>query len=395
MTISLDDGFAEKVFNITTIADDLFKYILEESVNLGYRDIYLAYDDYIRVRKDNFRLIASNRKLTTDEVRMLGVQLSSENEVSLTQAGFESGGRFTMSRSDNENELMHCRYSMHQISDNGQSGLDIAIRPIKDKAPHHEEIGIPEELLTLVRKIPQGLILMIGSTGTGKTSTLASLIRYILEQPSHMRILEFARPPEFSFNNIEMHPSNTIKHSEIAANSSTGGDLKTYELANALTMRKAADWITIGEMTEKESFKSALSLSNTGHRVSSTTHANDVAGVFPRVYQMFDADEREYQLFSLINEGQLFCAQQLLDRKGGGLIAVREILIVDQEARSRLLAAKNIQQVHRITSLILSERKASFRAQGMQLLADGLITRETYDDFVDFLPLDHQMECVN
>jgi defect-in-organelle-trafficking protein DotB len=378
----------EHVFDIPLIQSDKLDLILEKSVEFGYRDIYIASDDFIRVRKHNKRLIASRNRLTHEEVRELLVQMSSENEVSLTQKGEEAGGRKTISKTSNENELLHFRYSIHQVSDDGHSGLDCAIRPIAEIPPTLQEVGLDHSIIDHITSLYKGLILLIGATGEGKTSTLAAIIRYVLERDSNIRILEFARPPEFTYHKVEQHPSNSIKHSEIAANEESGGDLRSYEIANALAMRKAADWFAIGEMTESQSFSSALELSNTGHIVSSTVHANDVSGVFPRVYQKFDPSERDYQLFQLINEGEIFCAQKLVNRKGGGLVAIRELLINTPESKTRLKKCNGIDEVYSMSRTIMTEQGTTFRQQALRALKADDITLETYEYFIKGLPND-------
>ncbi len=376
---------SDKLFDIQFIHSDTMNTILEKTIEMGYRDLYLASDDYIRARKYNDRVIASSRPLNHDEVVELLKQLSSDNEVALTQQGKEAGGRAIIRNSKNEHILHFFRYSLHQCSDNGVVGIDAAIRPIAETPPTVQDIGLDKSFIKHVEQMYKGLILLIGATGEGKTSTLAALIRHILERPSNMRILEFARPPEFSFKKVKQHPSNSIKHSEIASSAARGGDLLSYELANALAMRKAADWFSIGEMTERESFSSAITLSNTGHIVSSTVHANDVAGVFPRIYQMFDASERDYQLFSLVNEGEIFCAQKLVERRGGGLVAIRETLLNDIEAKRRLKECNGIEEVYKTASEIIVEQGTSFYQQAQKALDDNVITLDTFRTFVSGL----------
>ena len=311
--------------------------------------------------------------------------MSSDNEIAITQQGREAGGRYTLRSMNNEKELHHFRYSFHQISDNATTGIEAAIRPIAAIPPSIEQIGLEQSFVDHVMRMYKGLILLIGATGEGKTSTLAAVIRYVLERPSNTRILEFARPPEFSYKGVNQHPSNSIKHSEIAASEARGGDLLSYELANALAMRKAADWFSIGEMTERESFASAITLSNTGHIVSSTVHANDVAGAFPRIYQMFDASDRDYQLFSLINEGEIFCAQKLVERNGGGLVAIRETLINNSDAKRRLKECNGIQEVYQTAATIIREQGNSFKQQAMIALDRNDITLSTYNHFISGL----------
>ncbi|ACH64787.1 ATPase, T2SS/T4P/T4SS family [Aliivibrio fischeri] len=372
----------KKTLRLQGITDNTAQTLLEHCLSEGYRDIYLQSNDYIRGKLGTNYVLISSETITHKELIELAEQISSKGQVNQVALGKSSGGRKIISLKENQNKVRSFRYSISQISQGLSKGLDIAIRPIAEFAPTVKDVGLEKQFVNHVKNIWKGLVLIIGATGEGKTSTLAALIREVLETPSNKRILEFARPPEFDYSNLEIHPSNSICHHEIFESQSSGGDLVSYDEANAMAMRKGADWFAIGEMTEPESFRSAIVLANTGHIVSSTLHANSVSAGFARVYRMFPSDERDEVLYGLINEGEIFASQKLVDRAGGGLIAIREFLINTADSKRRLKQCTSLSSIIETVENIMFEQGTTFKQRAFSLLNSGQITKETYDKFM-------------
>lgn len=378
----LSPWLPQKVFRMECISDNTAQELLEHCLNEGYRDVYLQSNDYIRGKKGTDYVLITNNKITHKEIIELAAQISSKGEVNHVTLGKPCGGRKMICLKENQNKIRSFRYSISQISQGMQKGLDVAIRPIAEYAPTVQDVALEAEFINHVKKIWKGLVLIIGATGEGKTSTLAALIREILEKPSNKRILEFARPPEFDYSNLKIHPSNSICHHEIFESETSGGDLVSYDEANAMAMRKGADWFAVGEMTEPESFRSAIILANTGHIVSSTLHANSVSAGFARVYRMFPSHERDEVLYGLINEGEVFASQKLVNRVGGGLIAIREFFINTPEAKHTLKKCDSLQSIIETVDAIMFEQGTTFRQRASFLLESGQITQQTHDNFM-------------
>lgn len=374
---------AEKSLQINHVEQGTIDNILRLALDLGCRDVYLCSDDYIRGRINNKKVLLTTQKLTHDQVKTILTSMCAIPEIQRMYQGYAVNNRYIMRGSVNQNESRGFRYSFTKHTMTTMDGFNAAIRPIPEFAPTIESVGIGREIIQPIEEIVQegkGLILFVGATGEGKSSSLAAIIRYLLQRESHLRILEFARPPEFNYENLDVHPTNQILHHSISE-TGKGGDLISYELANAVSMRQAADWFLIGEMTERESFNSSMTLSNTGHIVSSTVHANDAAGAFARVATMYPPEERDSVLQQMIEEFELIVAQKLLDRAGGGLVAVREVLTADENVRSRLKRQTSVQGVVDEVRSILQERKLDYASQARFLLDSGHITEHTFTKF--------------
>ena len=356
--------------------------ILKKCLEVGYRDVYLASGDYIRGRLYNMRQLITDRELTHSEVTTLITTLTDEN-YNRVYSGKSANGKYVLIDKANPNNRIGFRYSLTTFTSELDAGLEVAIRPIPETPPTAEEVGVENTLLKHIVSMSQGMILLIGGTGTGKTTTLAAIMRYILERPSHIRILEFGRPPEYSWHKITVHPSNKILPMSVAEDK-TGGDMESYEEAISTAVRKAPDWIAVTEMTDQESFKAAIEFSNTGHIVSSSLHAKSIESAYSRIFMKFPSSEREALIDNLISETEVMIAQELVDRIGGGMIAVREQLIQTQEVKEKLKESVTLGLTifKRTIRECIANQGTSYAQTALSLFQKNLIAEKEYKRIV-------------
>ncbi|MDN3661079.1 ATPase, T2SS/T4P/T4SS family [Vibrio agarivorans] len=368
---------------VSMIDANALDVILIKAVEAKYRDIYIASDNYIRGRKGNKFQLITNRELTHSEVETLMDSMTG-NKVGRAYGGESINDRYIVTDRLNPNKKTAFRYSLTTHTNGNFRGLDVAIRPIPEDVPKASDIGIEGELLDHVESMTQGMILLIGGTGTGKTTTLAAIMRYILEKPSHTRILEYGRPPEYMWHNVLIHPSNEIITYSVAESGESGGDAKDYEQAISTAVRKAPTWVAVTEMTDLESFKAGIEFSNTGHIVSSTLHANSVESAFSRIYMKFPSSEREALMDNLISETEIMVAQKLEDRVGGEMIAVREQLILTTEVKDTLKDAmeNGLTALKRSVRHLLEIQQTSFKQAAANLYEQGLIDEATLSKYM-------------
>lgn len=357
--------------------------ILLKAVDSGYRDIYIASDKYIRGRKDNQFHLMTSRAITHSEAETLMATLTSD-KTGRAYSGESINDRYIVVDKQNPNKKTAFRYSLTTHTNGNHKGLDVAIRPIPENVPKACDVGIDQALLNHVETMTQGLILLIGGTGTGKTTTVAAIMRYILEKPSHARILEYGRPPEYMWHNVNIHPSNEIITYSVAESGESGGDAKDYEQALSTAVRKAPTWIAVTEMTDAESFKAGIEFSNTGHIVSSSFHANTVESALSRMYMKFPVTEREALMDNLISETEIMVAQKLEDKVSGGMVAVREQFILTSAIKDDLKAAmeNGLTALKRCVRKHLNTQESSFLHAAKKLQHQGLIDEQTLNKYM-------------
>lgn len=166
-----------------------------------------------------------------------------------------------------------------------RGAVAMVLRLIPSTIPTLDELGLPEKLKQLVLH-KRGLILMVGATGAGKSTTLAAMLNHRNQKMSG-HILSVEDPIEYSHPNIK----SIVNQREV------GVDTRSYRAALKSAMREAPDVVLIGEMRDRETMEATLELANTGHLCLSTLHANNANQAMERVINLFPQELHE-QLFS-------------------------------------------------------------------------------------------------
>ncbi|MBA3695940.1 MAG: PilT/PilU family type 4a pilus ATPase [Methylotenera sp.] len=196
-----------------------------------------------------------------------------------------------------------------------QEKVGMVLRTITTKIPNFNDLGLPE-VLKEVMMTKRGLVILVGGTGSGKSTTLAALIDYRNEH-SYGHIITVEDPVEY------VHPSKNclITHREV------GRDTKNWLSALKNTLRQAPDVILIGEIRDRETMEFALAFAETGHLCMATLHANSSNQALDRIINFFP-EERHAQLhMDLSLNLKAFISQRLVSRTGGGRCAAIEILL--------------------------------------------------------------------
>ena len=202
------------------------------------------------------------------------------------------------------------------------NGLSFAFRLINDYVPSMEELRLPQSL-RLLRQEPYGLIILTGATGSGKSTTIASLLDAInAERAAHIITIE--NPVEYHF---------TMKKS-IISQREVGRDCTSFLSGLRDALRQDPDVILIGEMRDAETISTALAAAETGHLVFSTLHAGNVVEALDRLVQYFPAEQHREIRSEIANSLCGLIAQKLLKSSRGGRIAAFEILLATDATKN-------------------------------------------------------------
>jgi len=206
------------------------------------------------------------------------------------------------------------RFRVNVFRQRGHVGM--VLRLIPSKIPTVEELDLPE-ILSEVIMAKRGLILMVGATGSGKSTTLAAMLNH-RNAHSSGHILTIEDPVEFSHPNIRC----IVNQREV------GVDTESYARALKASLREAPDVILIGEIRDRETMEAALELSNTGHLAISTLHANNSNQALERVINMFPQDMHKQLFMDLSLNLRTIVSQRLVPDAHGKRVAAMEILVV-------------------------------------------------------------------
>lgn len=193
--------------------------------------------------------------------------------------------------------------------------VSIVARNIKLDIPRFEDLKLPEVLLKVVME-KRGLVLFVGGTGSGKSTSLAALIDY-RNRNSGGHIITIEDPVEY----VHRHKKSIINQREV------GVDTRSFHAALKNTLRQAPDVILIGEIRDRETMEHALAFADTGHLAISTLHANNANQALDRIINFFPEERRPQLLNDLGNNLKAFVSQRLVRTSGGKRRAAVEVLL--------------------------------------------------------------------
>jgi twitching motility protein PilT len=259
------------------------------------------------------------------------------------------------------------RVRMNVFRQRGTIGA--ALRCIPNEVPSFEKLGLPP-IVKDVAELPAGLVLVTGPTGSGKSTTLASIIDYI-NSTRREHIITIEDPIEF----LHRHKKSIVAQREV------GSDTKSFATALKYILRQDPDVILVGEMRDLETISAALTIAETGHLVFATLHTPDAAQSINRIVDVFPAHQQTQVRAQLSFVIQAIFSQLLLPKATGrGRVLACEVLIATPAIRNLIREGK----VHQVYTIMQAGRQYGMQTMNMAL-ADlynrGLIT---YEDAITY-----------
>jgi len=329
------------------------KQCFQEAINQGASDLHLISGCKPVIRVDA-ELIDLNFDVLNNEALMVLIkELFNEKRIN----------DFVTNREmDASLQVMDHRFRINLHYQMDRIGL--AARLIKNNVPSADEIGFNDTIKNLTR-LRDGLILVTGASGSGKSTTLAVMMEMInKERRSHIITVE--DPIEYLFNNEK----SIIEQREV------GSDTLSFAEALRHILRQDPNVIMIGEMRDAETMAIALTAAETGHLVFSTLHTNSAADTVARIIDSFPSYRQDQVLSQLSLTLRAVIAQQLLPKVKGGLVAAREIMI-NNEAIASLIKRNQVGQIHSVIETSISEGMIDLNKAIDLLHNDGIIGEAT------------------
>jgi len=316
-------------------------------------DVYLSANTPILIKIHGQILQLSDQLLQPEQVRQLLAELLTPRQLEeLDDTGELNVG------------IGIAKVGSYRLSAFRQRGTLAAVfRCIPTTIPGLDSLGMPECLSTLVLE-KRGLILMVGATGTGKSTTLASMLEWRNQQVTG-HILTIEDPIEFLFTNKK----SVVNQREV------GRDTTSLQVALRNALRQAPDCILIGEIRDRETMTSAISYALSGHLVVATLHANNSYHALGRILSFYTPESRPALLGDLSAALRAVVSQRLLRALAGGRLPAVEVLI-NTKLTSELIAAGDFGGVKEAMEKSLAEGSQTFEQDLARLIKEGSVTRD-------------------
>jgi twitching motility protein PilU len=316
-------------------------------------DVYMSANTPILIKIHGQILQLSDQLLTPTQTRQLLAELLSPHQ---------------MEELDDTGELNVgvglARIGSFRLSAFKQRGSIAAVfRCIPHDIPAMETLGLPPLLSQLVLE-KRGLILMVGATGTGKSTTLASMLEWRNQQVTG-HILTIEDPIEFLFTNKK----SIVNQREV------GRDTQNLQTALRNALRQAPDCIMIGEIRDRETMTSAISYSLSGHLVLATLHANNSYHALGRILSFYTPESRPTLLSDLASGLRAVISQRLLRSNAGGRLPAIEVLL-NTKLVSELIEKGDLAGVKEAVEKSLAEGSQTFEHDIARLINEGAIARD-------------------
>ena len=253
------------------------------------------------------------------------------------------------------------RYRVNIFKQRNQTSM--VIRRLGTDLPNYKDLGLPPVLMDLIMQ-KRGLILFVGGTGSGKSTSLAALIDYRNEN-SHGHIITIEDPVEFTHR----HKGCIVNQREV------GTDTLTFDDALANTLRQAPDVILIGEIRHQETMEHALAFSETGHLCLSTLHANNANQAMDRIINFFPEERHNQLLQDLSLNMRAIVSQRLIPTVDGKRAAAIEILVGTPRAAD-LIAKGAVSELKELMEKSTEQGMQTFDQSLYKLYKEGRISLE-------------------
>ena len=316
-------------------------------------DVYMSANTPILIKINGQILQLSDQLLTTHQTRQLLAEMLAPQQLEELDDTGELNVGISVSR-----------VGSFRLSAFKQRGsIAAVIRCIPFEIPSLDGLGVPPLLAQLVTE-KRGLILMVGATGTGKSTTLASMLEW---RNQHMtgHILTIEDPIEFLFSNKK----SMVNQREV------GRDTQSLQIALKNALRQAPDCILIGEIRDRETMSAALSYALSGHLVLATLHANNSYHAMGRILSFYAPEARPTLLSDLSSGLRAVISQRLLRSNTGGRVPAVEVLL-NTKLISDLIDKGDLSAVKEAVEKSLAEGSQTFEADIARLINEGVVSRD-------------------
>lgn len=329
------------------ILDKLFQLMSEKQAS----DLFISAGTPIHIKIQGNTMPVNQQVMTPDMIEKIALELMTPEQAEVFEAEMEMNLSFGVPQVGN------FRVNLFRQ----RNSIGIVVRFILGNIPELSTLGLPPILAELIME-KRGLILIVGSTGSGKSTTIASMLDYRnANRTGH--ILTVEDPIEFLFK----HKKSIVNQREL------GMDTRDWQSALKNAMRQAPDCILIGEIRDRETMQAALAYAQTGHLCLATLHANNSYHALNRIINFFALENRPALFLDLATSLRAIISQRLVKKPDGRRLPAVEILLNTRHI-SELIERGEVSAIKEAMEQSMAPGSQTFEQDLFRLYRDGIIT---------------------
>ena len=329
------------------------KRLFQVMAHKNASDIFISVGAPINIKLQGVAMPVNQAVMTADTVKQLLYEILNERQIKEYEEEMELNTAYALDG-----------VGTFRISAFRQKGSPaVVVRYIPGSIPALDSLGLPEVLKEVIMQ-KRGLILMVGATGSGKSTSLAAMLDYRNSKMSG-HILTLEDPVEFIFHNRK----SIVNQREV------GTDTKAFEIALKNALRQAPDCILIGEIRDKQTMAMSLAYAQSGHLCLATLHANNSYHAMNRIINFYPLENRASLLLDLAAALQAVVSQRLVRTKSGARVAAVEVLLNTRHI-GELIEKGEIGEIKEALEKSMSPGSQTFEQALFKLFMEGKITQD-------------------
>jgi defect-in-organelle-trafficking protein DotB len=344
-------------------------YLLAFTNEVEGSDIHIGGEEPIRVRIHGNLVDVTSRAISSNEAFDLLVQAYGNNQSA--EARIRAGERVDTSYECKMGE----KRSRWRVNASGRMkratpDVRIVLRRISSLPPSVKDVYLDQRLVDVATTLQKGMCIVTGPTGSGKSTTLAAILRYRIENPAdHCHIVTLEAPIEYSYDDV-------VSRHSVVTQIEIGLNLPSFHTGVENALRQDPDVILVGESRDHETINASLLAAQTGHALYTTSHDNGVANTMRRMLRAFPQAEREVAQLELTSALHMVLSQRLVPSTDGKRVALREWMIFDAEVKNMIRSADD---VYVTTQKALGKYGKPMIVDAEEYLRQGRISKEEFD----------------
>lgn len=348
------------------------KMLLRHFYEIEGSDLFLCAQLTPRCKVHGKNRELSDRKMSKDDMEsILNCLYDSSNAESALLSRGKINGSYEIKLEDQKNLRVRFRFNAVNVEYLGQDCFQITIRMINSMPPKIDDLNVEKEIVNNFNQ-SNGIVLITGPTGTGKTTLMAACVRNILENPdTSEKIDSYESPIEYIYDYVEWN-NNLIFQTSVP------DKISSFSEAIEESLRRNPSIIMIGESRDRPTINAALNAAQTGHGVITTAHTSDVATTLARMVNIYEPSEKISRQRDLLDSIKMIVAQKLIESSDGKRVAIKEWWIPKKEEVEKLYNIDPNNIVYELRKIVYNNKR-SFKHDLVRKFKLELITKEVFE----------------